>query len=128
MDFSPSPSEQRFREELRAWLVANPPGRAPIGDQASFDFRRAWQRRMHAAGWVGAAWPEAYGGRGASLVEQAIFTEEIALARAPRFANTIAIEMGGPTIIAHGSEAQKDRLLEPILSGEEIWCQAFSEP
>ena len=128
MDFSLTDSERRFRDELRAWLAANDPGPRPEGDEASFRFRREWQARMHAAGWVGIHWPPEYGGRGASPIEQAIFNEEIARAEAPRFANTIAIEMGGPTIIAHGTEEQKERLLEPILSAEEIWCQAFSEP
>lgn len=128
MDFSMTAAELRFRDELRGWLEANDAGPPPLGDEASFEFRRAWQARMHAAGWVGVHWPPEYGGRGASPIEQAIFNEEIARARAPRFANTIAIEMGGPTIIAHGSEEQRQRLLEPILSAEEIWCQAFSEP
>ena len=128
MDFSLTDDERRFRDELRTWLDANPPGDAPLGDEASFAFRRDWQNRMYRAGWVGIHWPAAYGGRGASPVEQAIFNEEVGRAGAPRFANTIAIEMGGPTIIAHGTEAQKQRFLEPILSGEEIWCQAFSEP
>ncbi len=120
--------ELELRDELRAWLADNPPGVAPQGDQASFEFRRNWQRRMFDAGWVGISWPVEFGGRGASLAHQAIVTEELARIRAPRVANTIAIEMGGPTILAHGTEAQKARLLRPILSAEEIWCQAFSEP
>jgi alkylation response protein AidB-like acyl-CoA dehydrogenase len=128
MDFSLTDAERRFRDELRAWLAANDPGEMPSGDEASFAFRREWQARMYRAGWVGIHWPTEYGGRGASPVEQAIFNEEVGRAGAPRFANTIAIEMGGPTIIAHGTEEQKQRYLEPILSGEEIWCQAFSEP
>lgn len=128
MDFTLTDSERHFRDELRAWLDANPAGEAPAGDEASFEFRRDWQRRMYEAGWVGLHWPEEYGGRGASPVELAIFNEELGRAGTPRFANTIAIEMGGPTIIAHGTAEQKERLLEPILSGEEIWCQAFSEP
>jgi alkylation response protein AidB-like acyl-CoA dehydrogenase len=128
MDFTLTGDERRFRDELRTWLVDNPAGEAPSGDEASFAFRRAWQRRMYDAGWVGIHWPAEYGGRGASPVEQAIFNEEVGRARTPRFANTIAIEMGGPTIISHGTDAQKSRYLEPILSGDEIWCQAFSEP
>jgi alkylation response protein AidB-like acyl-CoA dehydrogenase len=128
MDFSLTEPERRFRDELRSWLAANPAGEMPSGDEASFAFRRGWQRRMHEAGWVGIHWPAEFGGRGASPVEQAIFNEEVGAAGTPRFANTIAIEMGGPTIIAHGTTEQKERYLEPILSGEEIWCQAFSEP
>lgn len=128
MDFSLTPAQLAFRDELRAWLADHHPGEAPRGDQASFRFRRDFQRAMHEAGWVGVSWPAEYGGRGVGRMEQAIVAEELARARAPRFANTIAIEMGGPTIIAHGTERQKERLLEPILSAEEIWCQAFSEP
>jgi len=128
VDFSLTDGEREFRDELRRWLEDNDPGPRPTGDEASFQFRREWQARMHSAGWVGIHWPAQYGGRGASPVEQAIFNEELARAKAPRFANTIAIEMGGPTIITHGNEEQKQRLLEPILSAEEIWCQAFSEP
>jgi alkylation response protein AidB-like acyl-CoA dehydrogenase len=128
VDFSLDPDELELRDELRVWLANNPPGMGPQGDQASFEFRRNWQRRMFEAGWIGISWPVEFGGRGASRVQQAIVTEELARIRAPRIANTIAIEMGGPTILAHGSEDQKARLLKPILSAEEIWCQAFSEP
>jgi alkylation response protein AidB-like acyl-CoA dehydrogenase len=128
MDFSFSPSELAFRDELREWLAGNHPGESPRGDQASFAFRREWQRRLHEAGWMGVSWPREYGGGGRSRTEQAIVNEELARAHAPRPANTIAIEMGGPTILAHGTEEQRQRLLEPILSGQEIWCQAFSEP
>ena len=128
MDLTPSPQEQAFRDELRAWLAENAPGREPEGDEAGFDFRRDWQRRMHAAGWAGVAWPREYGGRGATLVEQAIYNEELARAHAPSAANVLGLAMGGPTVIAHGTEEQKRRYLEPILSAEEIWCQGFSEP
>ena len=109
MDLTFSSAELAFRDELRAWLADNRAGEAPSGDEASFAFRRAWQRRMFEAGWVGIHWPTEYGGRGASPVEQAIFNEEMGRAGAPRFANTIAIEMGGPTIIGHGPDAQKAR-------------------
>jgi len=128
MDLTLSPSEQAFRDELRAWLAANDPGEEPEGDEAGFDFRRAWQRRLADAGWAGVAWPEAYGGRGATLVEQAIWNEEIVRAQAPQMANVLGLAMGGPTVIAHGTEEQKHRYLGPILSAEEIWCQGFSEP
>jgi alkylation response protein AidB-like acyl-CoA dehydrogenase len=128
MDLTLSPSEQAFRDDLRGWLAANDPGPEPEGDEAGFEFRRDWQRRLHEAGWAGLSWPEEFGGRGATLVEQAIFNEELARARAPQMANVLGLAMGGPTVIAHGTDEQKRRYLAPILSAEEIWCQGFSEP
>jgi alkylation response protein AidB-like acyl-CoA dehydrogenase len=128
VDLTLSPSEESFRDELRTWLDANHPGREPEGDDAGFTFRRAWQRKLHDAGWAGVSWPTEYGGRGATLVEQAIYNEEFVRAQAPSAANVLGLAMGGPTVIAHGSEEQKRRYLEPILSAEEIWCQGFSEP
>ena len=83
---------------------------------------------MYEAGWAGISWPKEYGGRGATLIEQAIFFEEMVRAKAPRVANMLGLVMGGPVVITHGTEEQKQRYLEPILSGEEIWCQGFSEP
>src|SRR6201999_4034718 len=100
----------------------------PSGDPDAFEFRRAWQRALNERGWAGLSWPTEYGGAGATLVEQAIFYEEIARAGAPQMANVLGLAMGGPTVIAHGSEEQKQRFLAPILSADEIWCQGFSEP
>jgi alkylation response protein AidB-like acyl-CoA dehydrogenase len=128
MDLTPTPAEQAFRDELRAWIEANHPGPEPEGDVAGFEFRRAWQRRLHEDDWAGVSWPKEYGGRGATLVEQAIYNEELARAQAPSTANVLGLAMGGPTVIAHGTEEQKRRYLEPILSADEIWCQGFSEP
>ena len=128
MDLTLSPEEGAFRDELRAWLADNNPGREPSGDEAAFAFRRDWQRKLYEAGWAGVSWPKQYGGRGATLVEQAIFNEEVTRAQAPQLANVLGLAMGGPTVIAHGTEEQKERYLQPILSGEEIWCQGFSEP
>ncbi len=128
MDLTLSPAEEAFRNDLRAWLEANHPGQEPAGDEAAFEFRRAWQRKLHEAGWAGVSWPREYGGRGATLVEQAIFNEETVRARTPQVANVLGLAMGGPTVIAHGTEEQKRRYLPPILSAEEIWCQGFSEP
>jgi alkylation response protein AidB-like acyl-CoA dehydrogenase len=128
MDLRLSPTEEAFRDELRGWLTANDPGSEPEGDEAGFEFRRDWQRRLHEAGWAGLSWPKEFGGRGATLVEQAIFNEELARARAPQMANVLGLAMGGPTVIAHGTDEQKRRYLQPILSAEEIWCQGFSEP
>ncbi len=128
MDLTLSKAEEGFRDELRSWLEANHPGQEPSGDEASFEFRRAWQRRLHDGGWAGVSWPKEYGGRGATLIEQAIFNEEVVRARTPAVANVLGLAMGGPTVIAHGTEEQRQRYLPPILSAEEIWCQGFSEP
>ena len=128
MDLTLTDAEQRFRDQLRHWLDENHPGPAPTGDEAGFEHRRAWQRRLADAGWAGLSWPAAYGGRGATLVEQAIFTQELARVRAPAMANVLGVAMAGPTIIAHGNDHQRRRFLPAILTGEEIWCQGFSEP
>ena len=128
MDLTLSPAEEAFRDDLRAWLAEHHPGREPAGDEAAFEFRRDWQRRLHAAGWAGVSWPTEYGGRGATLVEQAIFNEETVRAGTPQVANVLGLAMGGPTVIAHGTEEQRRRYLPAILSAEEIWCQGFSEP
>jgi alkylation response protein AidB-like acyl-CoA dehydrogenase len=130
VDLTLSPSEEAFRDELRSWLEANHPGEAPdeLDDQRAFAFRREWQRKLHEAGWAGISWPKEYGGRGATLIEQAIFSEEMVRANAPSPANILGLAMGGPVVITHGTEDQKKRFLEKILSAEEIWCQGFSEP
>jgi alkylation response protein AidB-like acyl-CoA dehydrogenase len=128
VDLTLSPSEEQFRDEVRAWLEENHPGPEPEGLDAVVEFRRDWQRRLHEAGWAGISWPSEYGGRGATMIEQAIFAQEMARADAPPPANILGLAMGGPVVIAHGTEEQKKRYLEPILSAEEIWCQGFSEP
>jgi alkylation response protein AidB-like acyl-CoA dehydrogenase len=128
VDLTLNPEEQAFQDEVRAWLGENHPGPEPDGEEAKFEFRRAWQRKLHDAGWAGISWPKEYGGRGATLIEQAIFSEEMARAKAPSPANVLGLVMGGPVVIAHGTDEQKERFLEPILSAEEIWCQGFSEP
>jgi alkylation response protein AidB-like acyl-CoA dehydrogenase len=134
VDFAYSPADERFRSEVRAWLDANPPAHAERvpHDEASlaeeFAFLRAWQRRLYDAGYVGLLWPREHGGRGAPPTQQAILNEELARARAPQLLNRVGINNAGPTLIAHGTDWQKRRLLPPILSGDELWCQLFSEP
>jgi alkylation response protein AidB-like acyl-CoA dehydrogenase len=129
MDLTLSPQETAFRDELREWLEANNPGEEPDGDDSTaFEFRKQWQRKLADAGYAGLSWPKEYGGRGATLIEQAIFNEEIVRAKAPQMANVLGLVMGGPVVIAHGTEEQKQRYLKPILTAEEIWCQGFSEP
>ena len=131
MDFRDTPAEAAFRKEVRDWLEANRPAgiEAGIGvTEERTEMLRDWQQRLHRGGWAGLGWPKEYGGRGASLIQQVIFSQEMARAKAPSVLNVIGIGMAGPTIIAHGTEAQKQRYLDKILSGEEIWCQGFSEP
>jgi alkylation response protein AidB-like acyl-CoA dehydrogenase len=134
MDFRYSPEEERFRREFRDWLHANLPSgwgttfREPEDEAARFAFRLDWERKLHAGGWSGVAWPREYGGRGATLVEQAIFQEELARANAPESVNIIGRNLTAPTLMEHGTAAQKERFLPKIQSSEEIWCQGFSEP
>jgi alkylation response protein AidB-like acyl-CoA dehydrogenase len=130
MDLTFSPEETAFRDELRSWLASNQPDPAPLdgGEDAHYKWRRDWQRRLYDAGWAAPAWPTEYGGRGASLSQSAIYFEELGRARVPMAANVLGLLLGGPTLMVWGSDDQKERYLAPILSGEEIWCQGFSEP
>ncbi len=125
-------TDEEFRAELRAWLASNisEEYREPRGMtfQQKIDIRRRWQKKLFDAGWVGIGWPKEFGGRGAALMQEAIYNEEMARANAPHTANTIGLGMAGPTILSVGTDAQKARYLPKILSGEEIWCQGFSEP
>ncbi len=138
MDFAETARERGFRLELREWLRQNLPEHRkqfpPSDDELtfhpdkSFDSSLAWHRRLHAGGWVGIHWPKEFGGRGASLMEQVIFAEEIIAAGAPPGVNMIGLTMVGPAVIHHGTEQEKARWLPSILSADEIWCQGFSEP
>ena len=125
-----SPAEEAFRAEARAWLEANMPRTPRPNDlRARADYDLGWQRRMHDAGWAGIAWPRAYGGRGATLMEQLIWYEEYARAGAPDISTLfVGLNHAGPTLIACGSEEQKAYHLPRILRGDVIWCQGFSEP
>ena len=124
MDLSYSPDDLAFREATRRWLEANVPGEDP----ATLEARRAWHRQLYDAGYVGMGWPVAYGGRGATPLQQAIVADEMARAGAPAPINPLGIAIVGPTIIVHGTEAQKRRYLRKILAAEELWCQLYSEP
>jgi len=128
-----TPKEERFRAEAAAWLEAQLSGpfrdlRGKTGQSGQAQRRRAWERALGAAGWSCIGWPEAYGGRDASLAEQVIFAEEYARAGAPGRLGYMGVELAGPTILAFGTEAQKRRFLPPIARGEELWCQGYSEP
>jgi alkylation response protein AidB-like acyl-CoA dehydrogenase len=131
MDLSDAPDEARFRQEVRSWLgkaLAELPWPEPadLGEKAPF--WRRWQAMVFEAGYAGLTWPVEYGGQGLDERLRAIFTEECDLAGAPERLNTIGEDFAGPTIIHFGTAAQKRRLLRPILTGEQIWCQLFSEP
>lgn len=133
MDLKLTAEEMRFRDELRAWLQANvpPPWTGTTHEEGKgpyFEFLRNWQKKVFEGGWTGLSWPKEFGGRGARLIEQSIFQEEWARAEAPPLINVLGMSLIGPTIIAVGTEEQKKRYLSKILSGEEIWCQGFSEP
>ena len=135
MDLTETPAEAAFRAEIRAWLVEHlpweygtglPPRFEDLADEVAFG--RKWQAELAAGRWVGVAWPEAYGGRGAGSVEHFIVQEELARARAPEMVGRIGINLAGPTLLAHGTEAQRLRWLPRILDAGEMWCQLFSEP
>jgi alkylation response protein AidB-like acyl-CoA dehydrogenase len=132
MDFRDTPDEADFRTKLRDWLAANLPDdlRGHRGGARRFDGPelREWSRKLYDAGYAGLPWPKEYGGGGAPYTYQAIYLEESARAEAPAHVGVIGLGMAGPTIMAHGTEEQKKRYLQPILSAEEIWCQGFSEP
>ena len=131
MNFDLSPSDQEFRHDLRLWLADHAPKGPPAGplwSDPEMERRRAWQRTLFAGGYAGLAWPREYGGRGATLMQQIVFNEEVARARTPDPLNRIGLFMVGPTIISAGTEEQRQRYLRPILSADEIWCQGFSEP
>jgi len=123
-------AESRIAEEVRAFLGGAMPD--PLTAPVDFDERiawlRDWQRRLHQAGLVNVAWPREHGGRGATLSEQMVVEQELARANAPELVGVVGLGVVGPSIVEHGTDEQKARWLPQILSGEEIWCQGFSEP
>jgi alkylation response protein AidB-like acyl-CoA dehydrogenase len=134
MDLSDSREESEFRRSARKWLEENRPvgmmdrGFALPIDEQSIRTLRDWQRRLYDAGYLGISWPAEYGGQGKTIIESAIFNEEMARLRAPAPLNELGLSMGGPTILEHGTEDQKKRFVKKILTCEEVWCQGFSEP
>jgi alkylation response protein AidB-like acyl-CoA dehydrogenase len=135
MDFSDTPAEAAFREEVRGWLAehltgefaALGPGGGPA-DETGWEVRRRWEKVLGQHRWVGLSWPVEHGGRGAGLAEQIIFNEEYARANAPARVSFFGEGLFAPTLIQFGTEEQKRRFLPKIQAVEELWCQGFSEP
>ena len=133
MDLRYTPEEQAFREELRTWLGEVLPGIGPPPDRKDIQARRgydtAWQRMLYDAGYAGINWPAEFGGRGSTPAENLIFLEETERAHAPYVGcNFVGLLHAGPTLIAEASPEQQAAHLPPILKGDHIWCQGFSEP
>jgi len=134
MDLTYSPAERTFQRAVRTWLKRNVPKRQrderPMewGDPRRLAQAKAWQRKVHEAGYLALAWPTEYGGQGADVMRQTIVNEEMVRARAPGLIGLMGVQMVGPTLIQHGTEAQRRRHLPKILTAEEIWCQGYSEP
>lgn len=135
MDFSFTKEEEAFRQELRTWLEENLPegwleGKRDLPtdlDEYS-KYLRAWQNKMYEGGWAAIAWPKEYGGRDATLMEEIIYHQEMVRVDAPPLINYIGIHMVGPTLIESGTEEQKEKYIKKMLTGEEVWCQGYSEP
>jgi alkylation response protein AidB-like acyl-CoA dehydrogenase len=134
MDLELSPGDRAFRDRFRRWLRANRPrawrhgphGQEPASGE-DLAALRAWQRRLHAGGWLGLGWPEAYGGHAGTALRQMLVNEELA-SNAPGIVGLLGVALVAPTLLAFGSEEQKLRFLPRILSAEELWCQGYSEP
>ena len=134
MDLGFTKEEERFREEVRGWLVKNLPkewahgGVGGYREDAEEDIQRKWQRRLYEGGWLKLAWPKENGGRAATPIMQAIYAEEMAKSGAPGILGRLGVSLLAPTLVAHGTPWQKEQYVDKILSGELIFCQGFSEP
>ncbi|SIT86777.1 acyl-CoA dehydrogenase family protein [Microbacterium sp. RU33B] len=131
MDFDDSPDDKAFRREVGAWLdtaLADVPDQEELAHSEREHWSRVWQERLCEGSWAGLSWPVEHGGRGMDALAQAIFNEEAAVRGAPYPLNGVGMMLAGPTIIAHGDDAQKARYLPGILQGSTYWCQGFSEP
>jgi len=135
VDLDDTQEQAAYRAQARAWLDEHK-SRAPVLDGAGalqdeseiIAARRAWQGKLAEGGLAGVTWPKDFGGQGLGPIEQVICNQEIAKAKVPGILDAIGVGMLGPTIIAHGTDEQKSRYLGPMLHGDEVWCQLFSEP
>jgi alkylation response protein AidB-like acyl-CoA dehydrogenase len=124
-----TPPDEGLREELQSWLAEHPPPAVAIpASPDDAEALREWQRTLYAGRWVGIHWPVEYGGRGASPAQVAVYNEELARVDAPPILGRAGVSLVGPTLLAHGTEQQRMRWMPRILSGDEVWCQLFSEP
>ncbi|MEF2094222.1 acyl-CoA dehydrogenase family protein [Bacillus sp. CFBP9009] len=135
MDFSFTTKEEEFRLELRTWLEGNLPegwleGTSKVSkDEGEYAvFLRNWQRKLYEGGWAAIAWPKKYGGREATLMEEIVYQQEMVRVKAPALVNYVGIHMVGPTLMQIGTDEQKAKYIQKILTGEEVWCQGYSEP
>jgi alkylation response protein AidB-like acyl-CoA dehydrogenase len=135
VDLTPTPEQEAFRAECRAWLRANLPWEYGVGLPPMFDdlaeevaFLRSWQAQLAVARYVGVTWPVEFGGRGAGALIHYIVQEELARARAPELVGRIGVNLVGPTLLHHGTPEQQARWLPSILDASQLFCQLFSEP
>src|SRR5438445_10831736 len=136
MQLAFSQEDEAFRAEVRQWLADNLVGEfaaagaigVPGREHEGHELRHEWERKLGAAGWTCLGWPKEFGGRGATLTQQVIFNEEYVRANAPVRVGHIGEGLIGPTIIAYGTPEQQQRFLPKIVSGDELWCQGYSEP
>ena len=128
MDFNDTPEEARFREEASSWLAENAPTDETFRALTPLQQAKVWQKRKYDAGWACLGWAPEFGGRGASAIEEVIWRQEESQYDLPANFFLIGQGMIGPTLMAWGSDEDKARFLPPLASGEEVWCQLFSEP
>jgi alkylation response protein AidB-like acyl-CoA dehydrogenase len=123
-----SPDINAYRDRVRSWLSSHLPGQIPTGLDARFDALRSWQKVLYDGGFVGISLPSAWGGQGLDAIHEYVFVEELAAAGYPPPVGLIGLDVVGPSIAAYGTTAQREALLPPLLAGDDIWCQGFSEP
>lgn len=128
MDFNDTPTEARFRQEVRSWLQNNEPTKDELEGLDEIQRCKLWQRRKYDAGWACIRWPEEFGGRNASVIEQVIWRQEESKRNVPSGIFDIGIGMVAPTLMDWATSEQKRQYLPALASGEHIWCQLFSEP
>ena len=134
MDLNDTPEQAEYRAKVRSWIEANKDGAPGLGgadagkEEAWVNERRDWQRKLAEGGFAGVTWPAEFGGQSLGPLNQVIITQELQAAGVPGILDVIGIGMLGPTVIAHGTDEQKQRYLAPMLAADEVWCQMFSEP